>query len=60
MNDKGEKNGECNRTVCTGKNANYFNHSTLKYYCSSCAELINDANREYSTGRFGHELCTER
>ena len=38
---KGDKNEECNRTVCKNKNANWFNLSTRAYYCESCANEIN-------------------
>lgn len=38
---KGLANGECNRTACTNKNAKWFNSSTEKYYCGTCAYLIN-------------------
>ena len=43
-NTKGTYQGECNRTVCKNTNATFYNHSTQKYYCSSCAGLINSAN----------------
>jgi len=39
---KGDKREECNRTVCKSKNANYYNHSTQKYYCLLCATDIQD------------------
>lgn len=38
---KGEYKGECNRTVCGTKNAMFYNNSTEKYYCGSCAHAIN-------------------
>lgn len=38
---KGDYNQECNRTACTNNEANYYNESTRKYYCKSCAEEIN-------------------
>lgn len=37
---KGDKHGECNRTVCTNTGANWFNKSTRKYYCKPCALQI--------------------
>ncbi len=58
--NKGGKNGTCKRAVCNNKPANYFNHSTLKYYCSQCADLINTENAVDSMRMFGHELCTKR
>lgn len=54
---KGNIHGECNRTVCKTKDAIYFNHSTLKYYCKDCADVINKANHEYAMKIFGHDLC---
>ena len=58
--DKGIYSGSCNRTACQKPNsATFYNHSTEKYYCKSCAMLINDANRISSEELFGHELCTE-
>lgn len=56
--EKGELHGECNRTACSNKNAKFFNHSTEKHYCGTCAKLINDANLGDSLRLYGHELCT--
>lgn len=56
--EKGELNGECNRTVCTKTPARWYNHSTEKHYCHSCASLINAANREDAQRLYGHNLCT--
>jgi hypothetical protein len=40
---KGKFDGNCNRTACQvpilGKN--WFNTSTLAYYCTACARLLN-------------------
>lgn len=56
---KGHYNGLCNRTDCQSPvHVVYFNHSTRKYYCPSCAHLINDANHFDSLEMFGHDLCT--
>lgn len=55
---KGEHNGSCNRTACQAPGANYYNHSTRKYYCEPCAILINNANRQDAMRMFGHDLCT--
>lgn len=55
---KGEHNQECNRTVCKNENAQFYNHSTRKYYCTPCARLINDANRNDAMRMFGHDICT--
>lgn len=55
--NKGEYNGECNRTACSNTGAVYFNHSTRKHYCRSCASLINDANRLDAIRLYGHDLC---
>jgi hypothetical protein len=37
---KGAEGGECNRGVCTTKNARWYNHSTRKWYCRDCAQRI--------------------
>lgn len=37
---KGEKHGICYRGVCDNMNATWFNKSTKRYYCQSCAILI--------------------
>ncbi len=37
---KGDKNGICNRTICDVPNALWYNKSTQKYYCQSCAIKI--------------------
>lgn len=37
---KGEKHGICNRGVCDHTDARWFNNSTRKYYCQSCAMKI--------------------
>ena len=38
---KGDYNNECNRTACSNENATFYNSSTRKHYCSSCANKIN-------------------
>lgn len=58
-NDKGEKFGSCNRTACQKPGANWFNHSTRKYYCEDCAIDLNFHNADLSIDMFGHYLCTE-
>lgn len=55
---KGDHKEECNRTVCSNSPAVYYNHSTRKYYCIECAELINRMNRADAFRMFGHDLCT--
>jgi len=47
---KGDRGEVCNRTRCNGKMSYYYNSSTGKWYCQSCAFKINTANRE--------QLCT--
>jgi len=39
---KGEAFGECNRTACSAGPAIYFNKSTRKHYCVSCAMDIQE------------------
>lgn len=55
---KGDHNDECYRTTCKNKPANYYNHSTQKHYCTSCAHLINIHNFADGHRLFGHDLCT--
>jgi hypothetical protein len=64
--DKGEKGGSCNRTACQKPAADdphgirWFNHSTRKYYCRSCAWELNDDpfNKRDAQQIWGHTLCT--
>ena len=59
---KGEYNQECNITSCQKPNsATWYNHSTQKYYCPSCAKRINsdEFNKRDAMRLFGHDLCTE-
>lgn len=57
--DKGALGGSCNRTACLRPNSAYwYNHSTRKHYCRSCARELNKANRTDAMELFGHELCT--
>ncbi len=60
--DKGDYNGSCNITRCQRPNsATWFNHSTRKYYCRSCAHTLNydHFNRKDAMEMWGHLLCTE-
>lgn len=54
---KGEFKQECNRTACSNADAVFYNHSTRKYYCGTCATLINKVNRADAMRMFGHDLC---
>jgi len=56
---KGVKGGNCNREACQKPGAVWFNHSTHAYYCPSCAELLNNVNRDWAVPQYGHELCTK-
>lgn len=55
---KGDHNELCNRTACSNRPATYYNHSTQKYYCISCAARINEYNATDALRLFGHDLCT--
>ena len=56
---KGLKGENCNRTACQAPGAYWYNHSTQAYYCRTCADLINRANRHDSFVRdLGHDLLT--
>lgn len=59
--DKGEFNGRCNRSACLNQGANWYNHSTRKYYCKSCAHWLNidEFNKRDAMEIWGHDLCTE-
>ena len=55
---KGEKGENCNVRSCQKPGAFYYNKSTRKYYCTSCALLINSANRQDSMELYGTpDLC---
>jgi len=54
---KGTINSECNRTACKVSPAQYYNYSTKKYYCGTCASMINNFNRIDSEKLYGHDLC---
>ena len=41
---KGKYLGKCNRSSCLIEPAEYYNSSTQKYYCETCALLINEVN----------------
>lgn len=61
--DKGLYLGRCNRTDCQRPPATFFNQSTVKYYCPSCAELLNDftAAQPECIDLFGTtSICVER
>ena len=57
---KGTYDCECNRTACSNSHAVYFNKSTEKYYCESCAHTINMHNRMDCIRLFGCEDLCER
>lgn len=59
--NKGEFGGSCNRSACLRPGANWYNHSTRKYYCESCAHWLNtdEFNKRDSMELWGHDLCTE-
>ena len=60
--DKGELNGKCNITRCQKPNsATWYNHSTRKHYCTSCANRLNndEFNKRDAMRMFGHDLCTK-
>lgn len=59
--DKGEYLGHCNRAACLKPGANFYNHSTGKYYCAACAHWLNTdkVNKIYAMLWYKHDLCTE-
>lgn len=53
--------GLCNRQACRTPGADWFNHSTQKYYCCACAIEINrqdELTDSDGADLYGHELCT--
>ena len=48
--DKGDFNGECNRGACTKRNAIWYNSPMYKYYCTSCARMINESSNQSGQG----------
>jgi hypothetical protein len=55
MSNQGQK---CNRTACNNQDAQWFNHSTQKYYCAECAAKLNEFNNADAMLLYGHPLCT--
>ncbi len=55
--DKGTEGGRCNRSVCLRPGAEWFNHSTKRWYCGDCARLINEVNPEFLRDT-GYSICT--
>jgi len=56
IENKGEKNGKCNRSACLSEDdVTWYNSGTYKYYCCKCAELINDA----CIADVGYDLCKQ-
>jgi len=59
---KGSYKEECNLTSCQKPDsATWYNHSTRKYYCKSCAMRLNSDPYNYRDAQklFGHNLLTE-
>jgi hypothetical protein len=56
---KGAKDGLCNRSSCLAPGADWYNHSTRKFYCHRCAIDLNHYNRRDAMELWGHELCTK-
>lgn len=59
---KGNFKEECNITSCQKPNsATWYNHSTKKYYCTECANRLNNDpyNKRDSHRLFGHDLLTK-
>lgn len=56
---KGVKGERCNRSACQAEGAYWYNHSTQKHYCGTCADIINGANsRDSYVIDLGHPLLT--
>lgn len=58
LNIKGKFNGVCNRSSCLDDyDVTWFNHRTRKFYCRSCAMLLNKENEVDSMRLLGKDLC---
>jgi hypothetical protein len=58
--DKGVRGGACNVTACQlPDSADWYNHSTQRWYCVTCATELNRVNWDYAAmcGK-DHALCT--
>lgn len=53
---KGVFGKNCNRQACQQPGATWWNIGTYKYYCASCAHLINQGARMYNED----VLCFEK
>lgn len=61
--EKGTYKGKCNLSSCTSDlPATWYNHGSYAYYCSKCAERLNNDrfNKQDAQKLFGHDLCTEQ
>lgn len=57
--EKGAWGGVCYRRVCDNHPACWFNKSTRKHYCETCARLINRANQADTLRLYGTLLLCE-
>lgn len=59
---KGKKDCNCNRTDCQKPKAEWYNHSTRKWYCEECANWLNTDifNYREAMEMWGHLLCTHK
>lgn len=53
---KGDFEDGCNRKTCSNIISDWYNHSTQKYYCRECANVINKFNQEFKE-KHGYNLC---
>ena len=51
---------ECGRTACKNKNPEYLNKATKKFYCESCAEVLNKLHRRQSIRLYKTPLLCEK
>lgn len=57
-NSKGKLNGSCNRSACQKPGAEWYHMDTKKYYCKSCADMLNNDpfNKEDALRIYGGPL----
>lgn len=45
---KGQKGGDCNRTICQKSGASCWNRGAYSWYCAKCAKMLNEHNPMYN------------
>ncbi len=53
--DKGQKHGSCNRQLCQGAPALWYNHGSMAWYCRGCRDVIEFDSFNLRNWRENHE-----